>query len=118
MIYIGNLAQPVPTIGYKQTAFDAIEQLVFLSQDHAFFKNEEKIIGVICLKNLLENYGSGDISDKSVAEFTAPLFPLNEYEQISKVKELMKENSIGHIAVTNQTGSFVGILSECQFEIE
>ena len=118
MIYIGNLSQPAPTIDHKQITFDAIEELVLLSQDHAFFRNKEKIIGVICLKNLLENYNSGDISDKNVEEYTVPLFSLNEYEQISKAKELMKKNSIGHIAVTNQTGNFVGIFSACQFKSE
>ena len=81
-------------------------------------KKNEQVIGIVCLDSLLEEYKSGDISDTHVAEYLEPLFFVNEYEDRSLARSLMKENNVEHIAVTNQDGIFLGIASAKEFKEE
>ena len=117
MSIIGKIARPAPTLNHQDTTFDATEELILLGQDHAFVKKDDKIMGIVCLDNLLEEYKSGDISATSVAEFVE-LFFLKEYELRSKAMEVMLINDIEHIAVTNRAGDFVGIASLQQVKNE
>lgn len=109
MPFIGKVALPAPTIDHQRSTFDATEELILLGQDHAFVKKDDQVIGIVCLDNLLEEYKFGDISETSVAEFVEPLFFVQEYELRLKAAELMEENNVEHIAVTNKAGVFVGI---------
>lgn len=111
MPYIGKIASPAPTLDHQTNTFDATEELILLSQDHAFVKKKDQIVGIVCVDNLLEEYKHGDISATSVAEFVEPLFFVNEYELRTKSLEVMVINNIEHIAVTNKAGEFVGIAS-------
>jgi hypothetical protein len=54
MPYIGRISTPAPTLDHQSTAFDATEELILLGQDHAFVKKDDRIIGIVCLDNLLE----------------------------------------------------------------
>ena len=85
--------------------------LFLLGQDYAFIKKDDRLVGIVCLDNLLKEYKSGDISATSVAEFMEPLFFVKEYELRLKAMEVMLTNDIEHIAVTNKAGDFVGITS-------
>jgi hypothetical protein len=73
MPYIGRISTPAPTLDHQSTAFDATEELILLGQDHAFVKKDDRIIGIVCVDNLLKEYKSGDISSSSVVEFVEPL---------------------------------------------
>jgi predicted transcriptional regulator len=118
MPYIGKIAKPAPTLDHQANTFDATEELILLGQDHAFIKKNDRIIGMVCVDNLLEECKSGDISSTNVAEFVEPLFFVKEYELRSKAKELMLINDIELIAVTNNAGDFVGIASLKQMKGE
>ena len=111
MSFIGEIAQPAPTLDHQANIFDATEELILIGQDHAFVKKDDRLIGIVCLDNLLEEYKSGDISETTVAEFMEPLFFIKEYELRLKAMEVMLINDIEHIAVTNRAGDFVGIAS-------
>ena len=118
MPFIGKVAMPAPTIDHQTTTFDATEELVLLGQDHAFVRKNDKVIGIVCLDVLLEEYKSSDISETKVEEFVEPLFFIKEYESRSKATETMLINNIEHIAVTNNAGVFVGIASLKQLKTE
>jgi predicted transcriptional regulator len=92
--------------------------LFLLGQDYAFIKKDDRLVGIVCLDHLPEEYKSGDISATSVAEFMEPLFFLKEYELRSKAMEVMMINNAGHIAVTNGAGKFMGIASLKQVKNE
>ena len=74
MPFIGRVTSPAPTLDHQANSFDATEELILLGQDHAFVKKDDRIIGIVCLDNLLEENKSGDISETNVAEFVEPLF--------------------------------------------
>ncbi len=111
MPYIGRVASPAPTLDHQTSSFDATEELILLGQDHAFVKVDDRVIGIICLDNLLEKYKSGDISETTVAEFVEPLVFIKEFEHRTKATQLMLTHNAEHIAVTNRVGDFVGIAS-------
>jgi signal-transduction protein with cAMP-binding, CBS, and nucleotidyltransferase domain len=118
MPFIGSIASTGPTIDHQTNTFDATEELILLGQDHAFVNKEGQTIGIACLDHLLEKHKSSDISRLSIIEFMEPLFAIGEYEHESKAGNLMRENSVKHIAVTNRIGEFVGIVSAMQLKIE
>ncbi len=111
MPFAGKIARPAPTLDHQISCFDATEELILLGQDHAFVKKDDRLVGIVCIDKLLEEYKSIDISEASVAEYLEPLFSVKEYELRSKAVELMLTNDIEHIAVTNRAGDFVGIAS-------
>jgi predicted transcriptional regulator len=76
MPFIGKVASPAPTIDHLANSFDATEELILLGQDHAFIKKDDRLVGIVCLDNLLEEYKSGDISATSVAEFMERQSPI------------------------------------------
>ncbi|MBC8554776.1 MAG: CBS domain-containing protein [Candidatus Brocadiales bacterium] len=118
MPYIGKISQAAPTINHQTSSFDATEELILLGKDHAFIKKDDRIIGIVCVDNLLEEYKSGDISTTTIEEFIEPLFFVNEYEYRSKAAEIMLVNNVEHIAVTNNAGEFVGIASLNHLKME
>ena len=81
MPYIGRISTPAPTLDHQSTAFDATEELILLGKDHAFVKKDDRIIGIVCVDNLLEEYKSGDISASSVVS----CYPKSYLSNISKL---------------------------------
>jgi predicted transcriptional regulator len=118
MPIIGRVARPAPTLDHQTNTFDATEELILLGQDRAFVKKGDRIVGIVCVDKLLEEYKSGDISENNLEEYVEPLFFLKEYEKRSKAMEVMLINNIEHIAVTNKAGDFVGIASLKQMKDE
>ncbi len=111
MPLIGRAISRPPTFDHQANSFDVTVDLLLLDQDCAFVKEGDQITGIVCVNNLLGEFNSATPSEMTVAEFAEPLVSINECEHKSKAANLMKENNVEHIAVTNRNGDFVGIAS-------
>ncbi len=118
MSFVRQVALPSPIFDYQTTIFDAIEYLIINDCEYAFIKKEEGMVGIVSLEKLVENYSSRDFPVATVIEYMEPLICINESAHKSKATNLMRENNVEHIAVTNRNGNFVGIASAKQLETE
>jgi predicted transcriptional regulator len=118
MASIGDIATSAPTLDHQTDTFDAIKELIILGEDYAFVKKNDQIIGIVCVDNLLDEYNSATICEVNVEKFAEPLLYINEDENELKAAQLILENNVKHIAVTNQVGDFVGIVSFKQLKAE
>ena len=114
MPFTGKVAVGAPTFDHQTDSYDVTVDLIVLGLDYAFLKKDDQIIGIVCVDNLLEEFNSA----AKVAEFMEPLISISEYEHKLKAAQLMRENKVEHIAVTNRAGDFVGIASFKQLKTE
>ena len=118
MPFIGKVAVGAPTFDHQTDSYDVTVDLIVLGLDYAFLKKDDQIIGIVCVDSLLEEFNSAANSEAKVAEFMEPLISISEYEHKLKTAQLMRENKVEHIAVTNRAGDFVGIASFKQLKTE
>jgi hypothetical protein len=78
MSIISELDLPSATLSHHATTIDATEELLILGQDHAFVKKDDKIIGIVCLENLLVDYKLRESIKTTVADHAEPLFSIIE----------------------------------------
>jgi len=109
MTSIEKAALPTPTLDSKTIIFDAIEYLIINDCDYAFVQHEGEIVGIVAPGHLLENYKSQDLSGATIMEYMGPLLIIKGNESQTRAAEIMSENDVDYIAVTNQNGIFLGV---------
>lgn len=111
MSLIGEFASPTPTLDSKTTIFDAIEYMILNDCDHAFVQHEDKMAGIVATSQLLENYKSEDMLGSTIREYMEPLLMIKSNEPEARAAEIMAEHDVNFIAVTNQNGVLLGVVS-------
>ncbi len=93
--------------GLGSTILNSFTQRVY----RQFVQHEDKMAGIIAVSQLLENYKSEDMSGSTIREYMEPLLTIKDSESEGQAAEIMAENDVDFMAVTNQNGVFLGVVS-------
>ncbi len=113
MITAGSyMSSPVLTTSPDAFAYDAVGEMYQKNVGAFLVEENGEYVGIFTKTDWIHKFFKDDDSNSiRVSEMmTAPIITVEKDEPIAKASELMKENNIRHISVTEK-GNIVGILS-------
>jgi CBS domain-containing protein len=114
MIQVGDhMSSPVLSINPDAYAFDAVGEMYQKNVGTFLVEANGEYVGIFTKTDWIHKFlkEAGNHDAIKVSEMmTAPIITVERDEPIAKASELMKENNIRHIAVTDK-GKIVGIVS-------
>ena len=76
--FIVDSFQSPLTVDHQTKIIDAAEKLILLGRDYAFVKKDKRVIGIVCLNDLSNEYYYGVESEASIEKLIAPFYLFNE----------------------------------------
>lgn len=104
---VKNLTKAVKVIE-ENLSLDKVAKIMSAGKiGEVLFVNDRKLKGIVTEDDLLRNFDKG----KKIKDvMTTKIITINEEESIDDALELMNENSIKRLPVTNSAESVVGII--------